>query len=151
MSKEKNGTPCGYIADGYTLTAYLAEVPRLYPALRFTYRAVLAQNRAVIFREMDKAAETDPRKAESISAAAMVAQLVSWDLVDQKGEAVPISASNILRLQPTLGVRLFRVLMGREAPDEDPAIEAVERNEQSSAQLAAALAGKAPEEADVKN
>lgn len=141
----------GFIHDGYSLSGFICEVPRLHPALRFKYRAILAQNRAIIFREMDKVLETDPRRAETISAEAMRAQLIEWDLKDKDGKPVEITTSNMLRVQPALGVRLFRILMGREAPDEDPATVAQERDAEASQALALALTGAGPEDADAKN
>ena len=73
-----NGQVLGYIHDGYTISAYISALPRLYPELRFSYRPVLSQNRAVIFRQI--ASIDDPRKEESIAAQAIKAQMIDWDL-----------------------------------------------------------------------
>lgn len=144
-----NGRLSAYIHDGYTVAGYIQEAPRLYPAVRFTYRPVLAQNRAVVFREIQRA--NDPRKEETIAAEAVKAQVQEWDIIDHEGRAVGIAASNILRLQPQLFSRMFRMVMGDAAPDEDPLIADDERNEDSERSLAAAFAGEGPETADAKN
>lgn len=143
------GAILGIIPDGYTVHGYIAEVPRLYPALRFTYRPVLTQHRAIIFREIAKA--NDPNKEETIAAQAIARSVTGWDMKDAKGESVSLSTSSILRVQPKLLGRLFRIAMGDEAPDEDPNISATERDEKAGSDLAAALAGITPEEADAKN
>jgi hypothetical protein len=144
-----DSTILGYIHDGYTLPGYIAAAPRLYPALRFTFRPILSQNRAVIFRQI--ASANDPRREESLAAQAVKAQLVDWDLKDHKGEVVPIDVPSILRMQPRLMNRLFRVLMGDEAGDEDPNLSDGQRSDAAEAELVAALAGCTPEEAAAKN
>lgn len=144
-----NGHYLGYIHDGYTLHGYVAAMPRLYPELRFTYRPVLSQNRAVIFRQI--ASMDDPRREESIAAQAIKAQLIDWDLKNHKGEAVAVETAEILRVQPRLMNRLFRIVMGDEPSDEDPLAAAAERDAQIESDLSAALAGCSPEEADSKN
>lgn len=138
--------------DGYSREdGFIKEEPRLYNALRFKWRPVTVQQRSVVYRLMDDAvAANDPNKAESISADAMVRALISWDLKDQNGKDVPISVANVLRLQPNLGVRLFRILMGREAPDEDSIVTPAAREAQVQDALTAAF-GKSPEEEDAKN
>ena len=107
-----------YIHDGYTREAYIQPHPRLYPALRFTYRPVLAQDRAVIYRHIERT--NDPRKEETIAAEFMRRQLLDWDVTNAGGEAVALEVTNILRLQPRLLTRLFRIVMGDESPDEEP-------------------------------
>ena len=144
-----NDSTLGYIHDGYTMAGYIAAAPRLYPALRFTFRPILSQNRAVVFRQI--ASANDPRREESLAAQAVKAQLVDWDLQDHKGEVVPIDVPSILRMQPRLMNRLFRIVMGDEAGDEDPHLSDDQRSDAAEAELAAALAGNSPEEAAVKN
>jgi hypothetical protein len=139
----------GYIHDGYTMSGYITAAPRLYPALRFTFRPVLSQNRAVIFRQI--AGAGDPRREESLAAQAIKAQLVDWDLKNHQGQPVAIEVSSILRVQPRLMNRLFRIVMGDEAGDEDPTLSDERRSASSEGELAAALAGLSPEEADAKN
>ncbi|MEQ8788877.1 MAG: hypothetical protein RIC55_21375 [Pirellulaceae bacterium] len=139
----------GYIHDGYTMHGYITAVPRLHPALRFTFRPVLSQNRAVIFRQI--ATADDPRREESLAAQAVKAQVIAWNLVNHHGGSVPLEVSHILRMQPQLFNRLFRIVMGDEAGDEDPSIADEVRNRDVEADLAAALAGETPEEADSKN
>lgn len=144
-----NGTPLGYIHDGYTADGFIAESPRLHPSLRFTYRPMLAQNRTVVFREIAKC--TDPRKEETLAAQTIKSQVLSWDLVDENGKAVDLTVSNILRVQPRLLSRLFDVVTGTQASDEDPQRSSDENAKQAEDQLAAAFAGKSPEEADTGN
>lgn len=147
-----NGRLSAYIHDGYTVAGYIQEVPRLYPAVRFVFRPVLSQNRAVVFREIQRA--NDPRKEETIAAEIIKAQIQSWDILDENGETLPIETSKILRLQPRLSNRMFRMIVGDEATDEDPAVTEAERNESSERELTAAMAGETPEAteaADAKN
>lgn len=147
-----NGRLSAYIHDGYTVAGYIQEVPRLYPAVRFTFRPVLSQNRAVVFQEIQLT--TDARKGETIAAELVKSQILSWDIVDHEGNAVEITTTNALRIQPLLFNRLFKVIIGDRAPDEDPNVSAPQRNRDSEASLAAALSGETPEAteaADAKN
>lgn len=111
-------TPCGFIDDGYTLPGYIAAEPRLYPALRFQYRPMLAKERARVTEKILK--HKDSAKAEEIAAETVVAHVSEWTLTNSKGEAVKIAPENVLRMQPRLFDRLYSIVMGREAPDADP-------------------------------
>ena len=55
-----------YIHDGYTRSAYVAPRTRLYPAVRFLYRPMLAQGRAIVSRAIIDT--KDVAKAEEIAA-----------------------------------------------------------------------------------
>ncbi len=112
---ESNGL-CGYIHDGYTRAGYIAAVPRLHPALRFTYRPVLSPDRAVIYDRIGKA---DAKTAETLGAQAVFIHLSDWDLKDGDGKLVPRTVENILRVQPKLETRLFDICMGNDGGDED--------------------------------
>lgn len=143
--------PLGYIHDGYTRSAYIAARPRLHPELRFQYRPMLSQNRAVIFHQI---AALEPDDAERVAAEAIRAQLVSWDLQDHTGSNVAITVANLLRVEPNLAVRLFQVVTGRDATDEDPAWSQERSDELADKRLARALSGATPESeerADVGN
>ena len=149
---ESNGHVLAYIHDGYTINGYIAAVPRLHPEMRFVYRPMLVQNRSVIFREIRLA--TDARKTESIAAAAIKSQLVSWDVVDHQGSAVTIEVPHALRLQQALFQKLFSIVTGDVPSDEDPLIQAGEQAEATDQDLRDAFAGTTPEEheaAAVKN
>jgi hypothetical protein len=139
----------GYIHDGYTMHGYITAVPRLHSSLRFTFRPILSQNRAVILRQI--ASANDPRREESLAAQAIKAQLIDWNLTNHRGEPVPLEASHLLRVQPQLFSRLFRIVMGDEPSDEDPSVSDSVRDRDVESDLAAALAGVTPEETDEKN
>jgi hypothetical protein len=149
---ESNGAVSAYIHDGYTLAGYIAAVPRLHPALRFVYRPMLTQNRSVVYRQIEQT--NDARKEESIAAATIKSQLVSWDMTDHRGAGVPLEVPHILRSQPMMFQRLFRIVTGSGPSDEDPEAAADEQAEDAEQSLQDALAGAAPEEheaAAVKN
>ncbi|ANS03308.1 hypothetical protein [uncultured Mediterranean phage uvDeep-CGR2-KM19-C37] len=152
MSTLNGAGTLAYIHDGYTLKGYIAATPRLHPALRFDYRPMLTQNRSVIYRQIEQT--QDARKEESIAAATVRSQLVSWDMVDHEGTSVPLEVPHILRSQPMLFQRLFRIVTGSSPSDEDPESHADEQAEDAEQSLHDALAGTTPEEheaAAVKN
>lgn len=105
----------GYIPDGYTRRGFLRGIPRLYEDLRFTYRPILLAERSEL---NSKLALADPKQIEKLAAEAAARHLVSWDLAHD-GSVLSITAATLLRLQPSLFDRLYSVLHGRAASDED--------------------------------
>ena len=142
---ERNGE-LFQIPDGYTRDdGYIARVPRLHPALRFSYRPALVSDRSDIFRAI-RNAET-AREGEQIAARATAARVLSWNVTTPKGEEVEPNADEILRLSPELNSRLFQIVMGTEASDEIPGTEGTT----DDAALEAAITGQPLEEVDAKN
>jgi len=143
-----------YIHDGYTVNGYIEADERIHAEVRFTYRPVLAQDRSVIMRQIQMA--NDPRKEEAIAAAAIAGYVKSWDIRKPKEPgsdelvSVPIKASEVLRLNVRLTNRLYRIVMGDSAPDEDPNDIAASGESDAEKELQAALNGVAPED-DAKN
>jgi len=139
---------CAYIHDGYTRTdGYIRAVPRLHPAVYFTFRPMLAQARAVV---NDQITKSGAKTGEMISAKAIASCVAAWDVKDADGEAVEISDASAARLQPALKHKLFLIVIGALPPDEIPENDD-DASERADRELAAALAGISTEEADAKN
>jgi hypothetical protein len=112
----------------------------------------LTQNRSVVYRQIEQT--RDARKEEAIAAATVKSQVLSWDMVDYQGTSIPLEVPHILRSQPMLFQRLFRIITGSSPSDEDPEAQADEQAEDADQCLQDALAGTTPEEheaAAVKN
>jgi hypothetical protein len=111
--------------DGYTEDGYIAEVPRLHPALRFRFRPMLSTERAQAMRDMGKAINSpNAKQSEIISAKLMAERILEWDLKDGSGNIVPVTADMILRVKPQLSNRLYAIVVLGTAPsDEDPESE----------------------------
>jgi hypothetical protein len=110
-----------YIHDGYTMPGYIRERSRLHPAVRFTYRPLLTQDRAVVVRKISLA--RDPRQEERLAAQAIFGQLLDWDVIkvaDGSVQSVPLEVNELLKLQPKLFNQLLRIVLGDKACDEDP-------------------------------
>ena len=148
----ENNEVSGYIYDGYTQEAFIAGKERKYPAVTFTYRPVLTQNRSVVAFEITK---SDPRKQEEIAAELIERQVVSWDLKsklhadDMEPQAVPIKAVHILRLHPILCGRLYFIVLGDDAGDVK-ATESVNTEDGTKGDLERALSGAGPEDTEGK-
>lgn len=145
MEGNGNGKACGYISDGYTRSGIISEVPRLYPAVRLSWRPVLVAERVKIVDEIANA--TSRPLGEAIAAREVARRIVKWDLVDAKGEAVPVSPEHLLRVHPALNFRIYQVVMGYEAPDED----AAQQPQQDDPELVALLNGSTGEAQAEKN
>lgn len=105
-----------FIPDGYTMTDYIAEVPRLHGAIRFTYRQMVSMEVAVV---ADAMAKVSGKKSEQLCAAACSRQLISWDIT-HNGETIEITAANVNRLQRKAMSKLFAIISGAGPGDIDP-------------------------------
>jgi hypothetical protein len=107
----------GFIGDGYTEQGYIAEVPRLHPAMRFKFRPFLQEDRSRLLNENDKLKAI---QATANTAVKLADKLIEWDLKDAAGEPVTKDDKSIRRLKPALYMRLLGIVMGLDASDEDP-------------------------------
>lgn len=131
--------------DGYTEDGYIAEQPRLHPALRFRYRPLLSTERAQAMRDMERALKSpNAKQSEIVSARLMAERILEWDLRNGQGEVVPVTEEFLLKVKPVLSNRLYAiVILGASPSDEDP-----EAGEKKKPELPE---GVTQEEADLKN
>jgi hypothetical protein len=108
---------CNYLADGYTQTGFLKGLSNLYEDLRFTYRPAVVEERSQILSgySNSKADAFDRKVAQFLAQ-----KIKSWDVIDQNGQDVAVSAAAILRLPPELFQKVWQVVGGFEACDTDP-------------------------------
>ena len=130
--------PTAYLHDGYTCAGYVQERRHLHPAVRFTYRPMLRQNRSVVFKRIRD--DSDPKALDVVYARTIAGQIVEWDLTMPDGAPVPLTAEHILRLEPNLFDKLFNIVTGISVTDEDPRWSEDQRSD-FDAELDAALAG----------
>lgn len=108
--------------DGYTLTRYIAAEPRMYGALRFTYRPVSSIKRAK-FRDKKRLGETEAQSLER-HAIATASRLVEWNALGLDGKPLPPTTEGVLALHPVLLTRLMSiVVLSTEGGDLDPDAE----------------------------
>jgi len=103
--------------DGYTENGYIAAVPGIYPALRFEFRPMLIKEYLEYAKVSMKLEFFEDRRE---MAHALTKKLVRWDLKGRDGELVVFKPDNLLRLKLTLFDKLFKVVAGNVAPDNDP-------------------------------
>lgn len=141
-----------YFHDGYTQPGYIAAAPLLHGSLRFCYRPALVEERSQV---SDAAVELKSHLYDRHVAAFAAGKIVSWDLADAAGHAVPIAADALLRLQPELFVKLHRIVLGWVASDVDPEwpAETSDRMDElaTEAVLAGRTVGELRQETDSKN
>jgi len=102
-----------FIQDGYTEERYIKAVERMHPEVRFKFRPILAEDRAAFIEETGS--EQDPKKGERLVGQALADHLVGWSL------DLPPDPANIMKLKPSLMVRLSMiVLYARDPGDTDP-------------------------------
>jgi hypothetical protein len=141
-----------YFHDGYTQCGFIAAVPLVHGALRFTYRPALVEERSQLG---DAARQLRSQLYDRHAAAFTAHKIVEWDLADSRGRAVPVSAEALLRLQPDLFVRLHKIVAGWMATDVDPAWPRDTKDRALEDQLESALTGRSVgevrQERDEKN
>jgi hypothetical protein len=108
-----------YIPDQYTEHGYIAERRNLHGALRFQFRPMLLDERS-LFSQAN--IQNKPREQNRNIAKLLAEKIVCWDLKDagKKDAPLAITIDNMLRLQPALFDRLFGIIMGNDAFDDDP-------------------------------
>jgi len=147
MSKKKNRN---FVADGYTEKAYV-KASELNDEFRFEYRPMLADKRAQLWKDAEK---LKPDLGEQKMAMEMVHHVISWDITDENGKPVDITARNLLKLKPVLWTRLGSIIAGYMPSDVDPLLEEEEQDQAAKEAIAAGLDKTAAEmkvEADAKN
>lgn len=129
--------------DGYTLSAYIAGVPRLHGPVRVRYRPTEQLERAVLLEVNQNHSEKEVTKK---FAAVMASKLSEWD-VEQLGPSevmipMPITPENMLRLKPALWIRLINIMLwGADGGDVDPDLNIEEIKKQVDADYEAILKG----------
>lgn len=148
---DQNGSPAAWIPDGYTQTAYLAELPNMYPSVRFQFRPMLVMNQAIVNKELDMAGE-DWQKRQTIAAKWIKQQVVNWDIKKPTGEDVDHNnVSEIIRLRPLLFQRIWNIVNGNDGGDLDESMADYDLHLRTERELACALTGSEPQEMDEKN
>lgn len=130
-----------FLRDGYTEPGFIAAVAGLHGTLAFEYRPTLPEQQSDLISTADslKAAAYDRKCADFIAK-----HLVSWDLKDDKGQAVPVSAVNVLRLRPKLYNRLYHIVLGLGATDINPEWPDETKSEAAEVAFQSALTETAP-------
>jgi len=105
-----------FVDDGFDESAYIAESPGLHPAVRFTYRPLIASERSAWFRDMDR----KPDDRAQITADMLARKVQSWDLKDRSGAVAKIEPAQLLKLRPRLWDRMLAIVSGQDASDFDP-------------------------------
>lgn len=111
-----------FINDGYNRLGYIDEQPRLHPAVRFTYRPMLATERDILLGSAGRSSTGELAKQID---QAMAKRIISWDIEDN-GRPVEITAANVSKIEPNLRDRLFWIISGspvagnRHISDIDP-------------------------------
>ena len=109
-----------FIEDGLTCDGHIRAYDGLHEGLTFQYRPML--DRAITRMSnvaRDVATMTDSEVDQALSSP-IADHLVTWDLKDSKGSAVPITAENVARLQPQLLLDLLAIVQGKQASDPMP-------------------------------
>lgn len=144
-----------FINDGYTESAYLRPIDRLHGEVRFQFRPMLVEERALVFEKSGQVKQDD---YERRSASLIVKKLVSWSLtVPDNGEdkPLPITAINFLRLKPAIYTRITAIVLGLDTSDADPLLEQSHKMQQTDdvyeSALNATSVGVTREARDEKN
>lgn len=128
--------------DGYTLSAYIKEFPRVNNAVRIRFRPVDLIERAVLIAFKDRSYEK--LITEKLSEA-LASRITEWTVMKREaGMLVPleISKENILRLKPALWIRLVNIVIwGIDGGDLDPGMTEKEIDDQLESDLDAVLTG----------
>lgn len=147
MKKNKKNN---FIYDGYTEKGFI-KATELNDDFRFEYRPMLIDKREILWEDSKK---LKADLAEQKIAMGLVHQIVSWDIVDEKGQPADITARNLLRLKPALWGKMASIVGGYIPSDVDPLLEAEEQEQATKDLIESSLdktASQLKEVADEKN
>jgi hypothetical protein len=141
--------------DGYTEDGYLSEVPGIHEALRFTYRPMLLEERDVID---GRRGQIDAFSFAQLCVKHIKMRLRTWDNkgapdADGVRQVLPLTEENVRTLRPHLSDKLYLIVTGSRASDQDP--EKPQPIASGEAELQRILSGESPaqtrEGTDAKN
>lgn len=107
------------IHDGYTTTAYFKKLPGIHPEVRTTVRPLYGDRR-VNFQTRLGQLVRDPVAAERFTNHMIADHIMSWSIVDHKGEPAEVNADNVHCLQPSLRQRFYNLITGVQGGDVEP-------------------------------
>lgn len=113
MADETINGRTGIILDGYTISEKIPGCD-FYPELNLEFRPMTKPEVADVIARIQKYRD-NPVKGEEIAAEVMAQHVVSWDLTDHRGNAVPINLDMMKRLEPHLSADIFDLIRGAEA------------------------------------
>lgn len=148
MSQENGAWPPVYIVDGYTQAAYIQGRFNVHGPCRFDFRPAQCQERAIVYRQIGET--TDARKVEFLQASMIARHVTNWNLKKRDGSLVPIKSEEIVRLRPTLVMRIFSIICGENGGDIDPEADEHMTAAQIDDELTMAMAGSTPEEREAE-
>lgn len=95
------------IQDGYTLDGVVPKKGRL-PEVRYRYRPALAED---VFGYLSAPKDTG-KQAMTAAADFLTKHLVSWDVADEKGEALPVTKEALRRVPHLVLRQMVDTVMG---------------------------------------
>lgn len=105
------------IEDGYTEPFFIKEIPGIHSDVRGKQRPMLHQERYVIDERLRSVKSTEQSR---VMIESIVRHVAEWDLKDRSGEPVKITYDSAKVLKNLLIERLYRIVLGVDAGDEDP-------------------------------
>ena len=139
--------------DGYTERGYIAEVPGLHPALSFTFRPLLTEERDAIGAMVRGKPQGE---VNMVFSRAIQKQLKTWSAKNADGKDAPIDAKLIRRLHPAMFDKLYLIIDGSAPSGFDPGdADETKAGEDLASAVDALLEGTSPgqkkEEGAAKN
>lgn len=103
-----------WIPDGYTVDASIEPREGLHGRIKFRYRPMIHEERTIANARLASAGRADVSK---VVAEVVASRIESWDVQDDKGHTVDVTAANVARIQPELVERLWGIVLGQQTAD----------------------------------
>jgi hypothetical protein len=115
--KQQNYVP----NDGYNLPGFVDAREGINEAARFLYRPISADQQASYTATLALLQDTPTNPANFRKRAEIIrGRLVSWDLKDDKGAPLTITAAELRKLSPELFWKVYGIVFGSVPTDIDP-------------------------------
>lgn len=101
-----------FIDDGYTEETFLPEIDGISPVVNFTFRPMTAAQFSDYIQVQNRQTTTE---AKAESAKRIQRHLQAWDIRNVKGDTIPLTAENILRLKQPVFTGLWEIVTCQRA------------------------------------
>lgn len=105
------------IPDGYTESGYIAAVPGIHNAVKFSYRPM----RHVDLAKLRERLAVGPLEGAKAIYGVLRQHVTGWDLKDDSGAVAGRSELDFAKLRPQLLDRLYAIVAGHVPSDQEPA------------------------------
>ena len=103
------------IDDGYTRDGETAPTEFKYPVVKFKYRPAIGKDASRHRHNCNAGADAEEKSVITL----LMAHVKGWELTDDKGNGVPVTAENLTNMYPLIRSQIVDIVMGYTPQQQD--------------------------------